>query len=55
MFYPKHTLCIVSDSVRCLTTLSFAEIVVGRWMGVYDTLVDDTDGREPKYSKKNLS
>ena len=55
MFCPKHTLCIVSDSVRCLTTLSFAEIVGSRWIGVYGALVDDTDSREPKYSKKNLS
>ena len=55
MFCPEHTLCIVSDSVRYLTTLVFAEIVVGRWMGVYGALVNDTDGREPKYSKKNLS
>ena len=47
-------LCVVSDVIY-LTTLSFAEIVGGRWMGVYGALVDDTDRRKPKYSKKNLS
>jgi len=47
MFCPKHTLCIVSDIVRYLTTLPFAEIVGGRWIGVYGALVDDTDRREP--------
>jgi len=31
MFCPKHTLCIISDSERYITTLSFAEIVGGRW------------------------
>jgi len=55
MFCPKHTLYIVSDSVRYLMTLPFAEIVGSRWIGVYGALVDDTDGREPKYSKKNRS
>jgi hypothetical protein len=55
MFCSQHTLCIVSDSVRYLTTLSFAEIVGGRGMGVWGALVDITDRREPKYSKKNLS
>jgi hypothetical protein len=43
----------LSDSERYLTTLSFAEIVGGRRMGVYGTVVDDTDRREPKYPKKN--